>query len=231
MARNLQNIITNPLYEKLTMSKKGRYIILRDRTGFTLMEILITVTVIGIVAVLTAPALMSLSPSMELKGAAGDLYATIQQAKVLAIRTNKTVNIQFTAAGYTFFEPFTDTNGDGTYTAAAPAEVYNDMNGNGAHDAVKAVTYATEYENGIRQGFQVVTNNNAGNDWNGAACSLTTNIAFNSRGLATINPLAAGSSAYLDYLTPGGTLSPVCYAVEVRVAGSIATHKFNGSTW
>lgn len=219
------------------MRIQGHIHILRCRTGFTLMEILITMSIIGIAAVITAPAFMSLAPSMALKSASRDLYANLQIAKIQAIKDNSNIDILFTGSYY-----FQDTDASGAWTAAA-TDTFTDKNGDGVYSKGEPfvdadadgmysgeITYSlADYGYGIRYGFGTAPTDVDGNPFN--ANSQATQVTFNSRGLATVTPLPT-SKIYLDFLEPDNVTTSInCYAVETTIAGSLRTRMFNGSQW
>jgi len=84
--------------------------------GFTLVEVMIVLVIIGIMAGIAAPQVMSWLPNMRLNAEARDLFSAMQRAKVEAVRRNTCVSISFvtvthpaTGGGYTSFID----NGDG----------------------------------------------------------------------------------------------------------------------
>ena len=63
--------------------------------GFTLFEIMIVVAIMGIIAAIATPILLSQLPEMNLKSAARDLYSSLMEAKVLALKNGVPVSVQF----------------------------------------------------------------------------------------------------------------------------------------
>lgn len=92
------------------MTKAGK-----NSAGFTLIEVIVVVVVIGILATVGFPLFSKWIPAYKVKGAAQILYADFQKAKLHSIKTNRDVTFNFTAiancsgqTGYTF----TDTDGE-----------------------------------------------------------------------------------------------------------------------
>jgi len=70
-----------------------------DSTGFTLVEIMITLSIIAIISAISAPVLLNYLPNMRLKSAARDLFSSIQEARMAAIKNNSPVAIVFNNSG------------------------------------------------------------------------------------------------------------------------------------
>ncbi len=65
----------------------------RCRAGFTLVELMVVVAVVGILAVVAAPGMAALLNANRLSGAAGELTAALQIARSEAIRRNARVTV------------------------------------------------------------------------------------------------------------------------------------------
>lgn len=70
-----------------------------SRAGFTLLEMLVTLTVIGVLLTLAVPSFQRLLPGVEIKAAARDVAATLKEARGTAIRTGREAAVAFDAAG------------------------------------------------------------------------------------------------------------------------------------
>lgn len=78
--------------------------------GFTLVELMVVIALIGIMATLAIPSFISWVPNYRLKGATQLLYSSFQKARLEAVKRNTNVGISFSTANGTY-QVFVD---DGT---------------------------------------------------------------------------------------------------------------------
>jgi len=179
------------------------------KQGFTLVEIMVTLAILLIMAVIAIPRVTTALPSMRLKAAARDLYSNMQAARIGAIKENKDWAIVF------------DTAND-RYYLCSDRGVDNAWSSTGDNTIVKTVTLA-DYQSGIHYGHgnvpadQSVTNGAFPSD----NVSYAGNVAvFNSRG--------TGSGGYV-YLACQG--NEAAYAVGSRSSGVIKLFKWYENGW
>lgn len=76
--------------------------------GFSLIELLVAISIVAIVMAITVPNVLSWLPNYRLKAAASDLMSNIQKAKIMAVRNRSNCAIRFdesggAISGYTIF--------------------------------------------------------------------------------------------------------------------------------
>lgn len=68
--------------------------------GFTLVELMVVIGVLGIMAAIGAPRLMDQLTNLTIKAAARDIYSALQQAKLEAVKENETVVVLFSTGTF-----------------------------------------------------------------------------------------------------------------------------------
>ena len=129
--------------------------------GFTLIEIVVVLGLVGILTAIATPAFLSWLPDMRLKSASRDLYSNLQSAKLQAVKNNRRVSVRFN-------------------TVANPGFYYFDMDNNAAFTPGEFRVNLSD--------FPDVTfgSGNATTDSNGATIVQASIITFSSNG--TANP-------------------------------------------
>lgn len=148
--------------EKMQMKKFGN-------NGFTLIEVMIVIAIIGILAAVVIPAFMQGLPMKKLKGASRDLLSYMQNARLEAIKTNTNVRINFDIAAGTY-----QAESSGPNPAWASGDEFN----------LSAPVTLADYGYGVAFGT-------------GSAGALTqqTRLEYNNQGMATTT---TSDTIYLD---------------------------------
>jgi prepilin-type N-terminal cleavage/methylation domain-containing protein len=70
----------------------------KTNAGFTLVELAITVAILGLIGAIAAPLLLNALPEMRLKSATRDIYSLMMRAKLEAIKRGQNVIVAFSIA-------------------------------------------------------------------------------------------------------------------------------------
>lgn len=88
-------------------------ILMKKNSGFTLMEVMVVIAIIGITAAIAIPNVISYLPKHRLNGGARDVYSAMQYARLKAVKERTPVSIIFNT-GTDSFTVFDDSNGNGS---------------------------------------------------------------------------------------------------------------------
>jgi type II secretion system protein H len=82
---------------------------IRSQKGYTLAELLVVVAVIGIMAFIAVPWMLSYIPGATVNYAAREVQGSLNRAKLLAVTTRQSICVQPNSGGYRFFQNTTCT--------------------------------------------------------------------------------------------------------------------------
>ena len=190
-----------------------------------MLELLITVSVMLIVAAIAVPNIIQAMRAVQLRTTAGDLSSLIQQARIMAAKNNATYPIRYTTIGGVQVA-YIDVNLSGGYNAGEPAIYFT------AH-----VLPAAGAPTGT--GGQPPAYTLAG-DTGATYYDNTNTIAFSPRGLpcnydtSTNPPTCATPSAryFVYYMTQTRPVGPPAWgAVLATKSGRSKVLTWSGASW
>jgi Tfp pilus assembly protein FimT len=82
------------------MNKLGR-VAMRDAAGYAVVELFVTIMIIGILASFSVSQLRGRLRSYQVTGAARLIWVDLPRGRTLAIKENRTIRVDFTSTSYT----------------------------------------------------------------------------------------------------------------------------------
>jgi prepilin-type N-terminal cleavage/methylation domain-containing protein len=174
---------------------------IRNSHGFSLVELMVVIAILAIMAMVTAPSLVTGLPTYRIKAAVRDCTSQLRNARQLAIKDKRNINIVFDADSQ-FFE----FDGRRFPVSGSFEKQYGSGVGFGPGSATEGVDGGSIPSDGI------ALNNDDG-------------FVFTARGLADFG---AGNAAGAIYFTNN---RGDAYAVAVNAAGAVALLRWRGSGW
>lgn len=69
---------------------------MKNKKGFTLLELMVVIGIIAILTAIAVPSYMNWLPGYRLRAAANDVYSAMQMARLRAVKENGSVGISYT---------------------------------------------------------------------------------------------------------------------------------------
>jgi len=180
---------------------------MKKSDGFTLLELLVTIVIFGIIASIAIPGFSRWLPNYRLKGVARDIYSNLQFAKMGAVKERGEWAVVFDRANNRY--QVVSGGADRDYSTSADNVVQRTVN-------------LTDYGSGISYGHGSATTGVSGGGFGNDITFSGDTVVFNSRGM--INS-ATGGYVYVQN-NRNNTM-----AVGAWTTGVIVMRKWRNNNW
>jgi prepilin-type N-terminal cleavage/methylation domain-containing protein len=189
---------------------RGSEIMGMNKKGFTLIEMMVVIGIIGIMAGMAIPVFSSWLPNYRFKSAAQDLLSNLQLAKITAVKRNANCTVTFSVPSMNRFIAVNGINYD--YVIYVEPKNANLEYNTGTTDEILVMKRWVDYEKNI--GFDTTK---------GVGKGIT--LPYNASNLPTISFRPNGFPVDKDNLPEGGSVFIKnlnrSMTINVNAAGSI----------
>lgn len=197
------------------MSVRGR--------GFTLIELVAVMALLGAVAAIAIPRALKTSPYQEVDHAARRLVGDLEQVRTRAMAAKRRVRVAFDATGrryMAYMDVSASRDGNITETAAEAEAAHLLASGTGPGGAP-----AVKLPKDVKYGKGSATTGPLGNGITDPIALSGDEVEFDARGMVT--PLGGGGVVYLTY---SGETKAVA-AVTISGAGAFEVWRYRNGRW
>ena len=193
---------------------------MRCAKGFTLIELMIIMSIMALTVVLTEPSLRAFTRSSKVKQAATIIQVEMQKARMEAIKRNANVGIEFVTGTPNLLNLFQDDNTSGNYEAALDT-------------LIRTVTLDQDIVFGTNAGGNGPDSEPVGTvTFPGAGASNELIFSSNGAVYTTFGPvLVYDGSVYVMLTDDISVADDAEYAVTVGQYGAIQLFRYNGVLW
>ena len=194
----------------------------RSLAGFSLVEMLVVILLIGVVASLALPRGIKKTPRQQVDGATRQLVRDLELARMRAIASKRRLRVTFDAPGrfYTAFLDLTAARA-GQFSESSEEARASRLLFRGSHDGVPVIRLPKDVE----FGFGAAGLSPLGKSVTGPIELEENRIEFDSRGMVV--PLGGGGTLYLTHADDRTAVT----AVTISGTGGFRAWRYRNGEW